>query len=67
MKGIMSNRNACGGMLLLILTALAVLSGFQSGLSETQGIGKAAEDGDAHAQFLLGFAYDTGFGALQDY
>ena len=53
--GIMTNRNACRGKLILFLIVLAVLASFQLGLAEDQEIEqflKAAEQGDACAQSI---------------
>ena len=61
--GIMVNRQACRGKLTIVLVALVVLGGFQPGFAETQDIDqlrKAAEQGDACAQSVLGLMYAMG-------
>ena len=66
--GIMTNRNACRGKLILFLIVLAVLASFQLGLAEDQEIEqflKAAEQGDACAQSILGLIYANGEGVLE--
>ena len=58
--GIMTNRNACRGKLILVLVALVVLLGHQPGFAEDQDIEEirnAAEDGNAEAQYKLGDMY----------
>ena len=67
--GIMTNRNACRGKLILFLIVLAVLASFQLGLAEDQEIEqflKAAEQGDACAQSILGLIYANGEGVLEN-
>ena len=67
--GIMTNQNACRAKLILILVALAVMAGYQSGFAETRLIEltrKAAEQGGAQAQYLLGVRYANGEGVPQD-
>ena len=70
----MTNRNACGIHLTLVLATLAILAGIQLGLSQglewigapIEEIRKAAEAGDATAQYELGRKYDRGFGVPED-
>ena len=67
--GVISNRNACRGKLVLFLFALAVLAGFQPGFAETQDIEqirRAAEVEDANAQYELGRRYKLGLGVPKD-
>ena len=66
----MTNRDARSGNLVTFLVVMAVLAGFQPGLAEDQGIEQriervrnAAMQGDADAQYALGFAYYYGFAA----
>ena len=66
----MTNRNTRSGKLAFLLIALIVLAGFQPGPAKTQDIEqlrKAAEQGDASAQYNLGLSYATGEGVPQDY
>ena len=67
--GIITNRNNLTGKLPVVLIALAVLAGFQPGFGESQDIDKlrkAAEQGDARAQTMLGVMYDNGEGVAED-
>ena len=55
--------------MILFLVALVVLLGHQSGFSESQDIDqlrKAADQGDALAQYNLGVAYAAGEGVPED-
>ena len=66
----MTNRNTRPGKLPLWLLALAVLAAFQPGPIEAQNIEqtrKAAAQGDAEAQFILGLKYTSGEGVPQDH
>jgi len=63
----MTKRNTCRGKILLFLVAVIVLAGFLPGFAEDQDIeqcleqvGKAAMQGDADAQYAIGFAYEYG-------
>ena len=67
--GTMTNRNAWRENWILVLVALVVLVGFQSGLSDSQDIEQLrqeAEQGDAEAQFSLGWRYSVGSGVPKD-
>ena len=62
--GSMTNRNACRGGLILVLTVLVVLGAFFQGFAEGQGmkrLRKAAEQGSAEAQYDLGRKFEGGF------
>ena len=66
----MTNRNTRSGKLAFLLIALVVLAVLQPGPAKAQDIEqlrKAAEQGDADAQFNLGLMYDIGKGVPQDY
>ena len=68
--GVMYNRNAHIGSVILGLIALAAVAAFQPGYGGTQDISeirKAAERGDAEAQALLAEFYSLGYGVPQDY
>ena len=68
--GIMTNRNAFRWHLILLLAALVVLAGVQSGLAEDKDIERlrqAAEQGAAQAQNRLGGMYEHGRGVGKDY
>lgn len=70
-----TKRNACRGDLILVLVALAILAGLQLGLAQDrerifgtiEEIRKAAEEGDASAQYELGSKYDWGRGVPKDH
>ena len=67
--GTMTNRNAYRGTLILFLVALGILLGHQPGFSESQDIEKlrkAANQGDAAAQFNLGVRYSRGKGVVPE-
>ena len=67
--GVMYNRNAHIGSVILSLIALAAVAAFQPGYGGTQDISeirKAAERGDAKAQMRLGGAYAKGKWVPQD-
>ena len=69
LMGIMANRNACRGQLILFFVALVVLLGHQSGFSEAQDIERlreAAVQGDACAQSTLGLMYTRGEGVSEN-
>lgn len=66
----MTDRNACRGNLILVLTVLVALAGFQPGFSDdetVQHIRYRAGQGDVKAQNLLGGMYYFGQGVPQDY
>ena len=73
--GIMTNRNAYRGRLGLFLVALIVLTGLQPALAQDrewigapiEEIRKAAEDGDATAQYELAWDYDLGLMVPEDH
>lgn len=68
--GIMIDRNACRGNLILVLAVLVALAGVQPGFSDdetVQYIRHRAGQGDVEAQNLLGGMYYFGQGVPQDY
>lgn len=67
--GSVVNRNTCRRTLGLLLAALVVLGEVRSGFGEGQEISqlrKAADEGDARAQYSLGAKYAQGRGVPQD-
>ena len=70
LMGTMTNRNMHSEKIALLLIAFVALAAFQPGFAETQDIEKirkAAGQGDAGSQFILGGKYSLGAGVSQDY
>ena len=71
---VVTNRNSRSGKLLLLLIALVVLAGVQSGFTQAPNwwkvpikkVRKAADQRDSEAQFNLGLRYAWGIGVPQD-
>ncbi len=71
---VVTNRNSRSGKLLLLLIALVVLAGVQSGFTQAPNwwkvpikkVRKAADQRDSEAQYNLGLRYAGGIGVPQD-